>query len=251
MMRAATTFQASSLGPVLQVAVLLGAALAAGCVGDHSGASDETEHDSDLGEPSEDASNPGDAAGNPDDAASNPSDAAGNPRDGGFDAGAQTDASDDRLQPFEVNRRWTYTRSLLDPARDGGCTAPLESFIAGTVQMDAQVGWDYHPTCSDTFSVHMFMNGDDIWGFSTTNPSRIDYAKAPVQDGAMWQAGASAYSWREEGSVQVPAGRFDRCFRRVPAGVTDGFIVLCRGVGLVIVHAATENYRLELASKTF
>ena len=73
-----------------------------------------------------------------------------------------------------------------------------------------------------------------------------------MQDGFSWDAGAGvSYAWQSLGSIDVPAGHFERCFRRNAAGAPENFLVLCRGVGLVASTSVSENYRLELQSKNF
>lgn len=167
------------------------------------------------------------------------------------DAGLDAQAHDDRLQPFELGRRWTYTRSAIDGAREAGCSAPLESFIGDAqVERDGQVGWEYHPVCNPGAVVQMFLSGDDIWAFQDNSPARIDYAKAPVEEGFSWNSSGIGYVWHDAGTVKVPAGSFDGCWRRSPDDA-GGYIVLCRGVGLVAVESQTQNYHVELESKNF
>jgi len=101
-------------------------------------------------------------------------------------------------------------------------------------------------------SVHVFIDGDDIRGYSSQRPTELmwTYAKSPVQAGFSW-TGPVKYTWRDEGTAKVPAGTFDRCWARVEDGASGDYILLCRGVGMVRNYNKTSNFELELASKNF
>jgi hypothetical protein len=159
---------------------------------------------------------------------------------------------DDRLQPFEVGRSWSYRRVWLDGGADATCEGSLESSVTKMVTRDAAVGYEYLPTCIGTTKVQMFLSGDDIWAYvGSAALQPIQYAASPVEAGVSWDGGAVQYVWEAQDTVSVPAGTFDRCIRRT--GVTDksGFLVLCRGVGLVLNENRSEGTRTELVSKNF
>jgi hypothetical protein len=84
-----------------------------------------------------------DGADEPDEDHAREPDAAGDASDGGMRDASASDASpgrDDRLQPFEVGRRWSYARVSLDGGADASCTGSLESAITKQVMRDAVPG---------------------------------------------------------------------------------------------------------------
>jgi hypothetical protein len=164
---------------------------------------------------------------------------------------ASTALMDNRLQPFEVGRSWTYRRVMLDGGVDTTCMGSLESSVSKTVMRDAAVGYEYVPTCLGTTRVQMFFDGDDIWAYVGAAPEPVHYAASPVEAGVSWDAGAFQYLWAAQDTAVVPAGTFDRCIRRIATNAQGSYLVLCRGVGLVLSESPSENYRLELVSKNF
>jgi hypothetical protein len=108
-------------------------------------------------------------------------------------------------------------------------------------------GWLYDPTC-ETQRFILVQNGDDITGYSENLTQRIEYMKTPVADGATW----SSYRWQSVGSITVPAGTFQNCWRRVLVTATaEDYVEFCRGVGLVRLYGVAANRKLELANKNF
>jgi hypothetical protein len=159
---------------------------------------------------------------------------------------------DDRLLPLEVGRRWMFQVSPLNPSSLANC-ARMESSVSGTAMDGADAGWIYAPACS-TQNVEAFMDGDNIWVYPSANhfeSERFQYALAPVQEGATWLTNQETFTWHDAGAVQTPAGRFERCWQRNVRSSPDSYIILCRGVGLVVSQSPSSNYRLELSSKNF
>jgi hypothetical protein len=183
---------------------------------------------------------------------------------GGASAGAGTGGSaggpggagggqgaDDRLLPLELGRRWTFQQTAIDATQPANCSR-AESSVVSRASFGDQSGWTYAPTCSAQ-NADVLINGDDIAFYSSAahlETERFDYATAPVQDGRIWTTVGNRFTWRDAGTVQTPAGRFDRCWQR-NAMSADTYIILCRGTGLVVVNSPPSNYRLELMSKNF
>jgi hypothetical protein len=177
---------------------------------------------------------------------------AGSGGGGAAAGGGAGGATDDRLLPLEVGRQWMFTRSALDPSAAISCTG-MQASVSGTATDGAQSGWIYRPTCSSA-DFDFFMNGDDIWRYPTGNHAateRFQYASAPVQEDANWASGNDSFVWHDAGAVQTPAGRFERCWQRSSQSAAGTFIILCRGVGLVVAESLAANYRLELSAKNF
>jgi hypothetical protein len=166
--------------------------------------------------------------------------------------------ADDRLLPLEVGRTWVYRQSAIDPMQPiTGCLNTLEGSVTKRATVAAEPGksgYDYHPSCISGFSVYVFIDGDDIRGYGSGDASSTPfrYASPPVEDGSSWYSPRDqlTFTWRDAGILTVPAGTFDRCWRRVPSGSAD-YIVVCRGVGLVRSYVSEDNYMLDLAQKNF
>jgi hypothetical protein len=160
-------------------------------------------------------------------------------------------ARDDRLQPLEVGRRWTYRRVAIDGGADAACEGSLESSVTKLVMRDAAVGYEYLPTCFGATKVQMFLSGDDIWAYVGSALAPVQYAASPVEAGVSWDGGSIQYVWEAQDTVTVPAGTFDRCIRRTGAVDKSGYLVLCRGVGLVLNENRMDGTRTELVSTNF
>src|SRR5262249_43131594 len=153
---------------------------------------------------------------------------------------------------------WTYRQLAIDPMRPiTACLDALEGSVAKRATVAAEpgkTGYDYHPSCIAGFSVYVFIDGDDIRGYGSGDPSSppFRYSSPPVEDGSSWYSPHDdlTFTWHDAGIVTVPAGTFDRCWRRDPSGSTD-YIVVCRGVGLVQSYIPRDNYTIELAQKNF
>jgi hypothetical protein len=241
--------------------LLLASVLA--CGGNHAHEGDEEAGDDEDGSVMEDDGGPidSDASLAASDAPVSKSDAGGR-ADSALDAqttsaldAASREAgsalNDNRLQPFEVGRRWTYSRLTLDGGADAACMGSLVSSVTKTVTRDAAVGYEYVPTCFGTTAVQMFFEGDDIWAYVGMSEQAIHYAASPVEAGVSWQSSGIAYVWEAQEKVDVPAGSFDHCIRRSGPSSPGSYLLFCRGVGLVVSQNVLENARMELVSKNF
>ena len=182
--------------------------------------------------------------------------AGGESSEGGASGSAA--ANDDRILPLEVGRTWTFERKLLDSSQPGDCESPLEASVPFKVKLRGAEGYDYHPVCAVGVSYYTFIDGDDVWVYSTaTNlgaESALIYAQSPVEEGHSWnysQSAEGSYVWHSEGEVTVKAGTFDRCWRRSVSEDAESYAILCRGVGPVLIHNVFGNFQLELAEKNF
>lgn len=156
-------------------------------------------------------------------------------------------ASDTRLLPLEANRTWTLVASAIDATLPVTTCADPQSTVVGRAATPEGDGWLYDPTCG-TERFIMVQNGDDITAFSEDLTQRIEYMKTPVVDGATW----SSYRWQSVGSVTVPAGTFQDCWRRIAVTATqEDWVEFCRGVGLVRLYGVGSNRKLELVNKNF
>jgi hypothetical protein len=72
----------------------------------------------------------------------------------------------------------------------------------------------------------------------------------PVTEGAQFQSIAGPTTWHFEGTVSVPAGTFQQCWRTT-SGAT--FVVYCPGAGTVHIHDVQGSAQIDavLSAKNF
>lgn len=124
--------------------------------------------------------------------------------------------TDTRLFPVEVGREWTYTSN---------------SSIA--VGGSSEGKWSLKWLGSDGY-VTIGQDPDNVALYTAAFQENL--VSTPVVAGASWDAGfkdGTKFTWSDEGSVSVPAGAFDLCWRKTASYNKDVYEIFCRGVGLV------------------
>jgi hypothetical protein len=147
----------------------------------------------------------------------------------------------------------TFTATTLDPALplpNGPCV-PLEAKIDAPLSVQGHSGVGYHGPCSsDSFLIEG--NGDQLTAHKLEAGAitrSYEYIHAPVMDGESWDINGSTQTWRPATApVETPAGAFSDCWVRVAEELR---ITYCRGIGLVDLWDAANNYELQLATKNF
>jgi hypothetical protein len=157
-------------------------------------------------------------------------------------AGEST-AGDDLLMPLAAGRVWTFEVQAIDAASPMEACEDAESVVIGTAQSPAGLGWLYDPSCEARRFI-MVQDGDDITAYSEDLTREIHYMRTPVLDGAAWDE----FRWESSGSVTVPAGTFEDCWRRTRTVSEADYVEFCRGVGLVRLYAVGANRELRLVS---
>lgn len=161
-----------------------------------------------------------------------------NPLDDGGDAttspdGAKVDAgADDRIDPIELGRSWTYDVTILG-------TYPLCKAGSHTGQVLGQkvVGG------KNAFQVQSFCPGAGTSSYAVTGDRvEVYYANtwvlsldAPVEEGHSWTDGLNTYAWEKVGQLTVPAGTFEDCWK-AKHQTSASYTTFCRGVGPVRWH---------------
>ncbi len=154
----------------------------------------------------------------------------------------------DAIDPIALNRSWTYDVQIFGSYP--GCTAGTQTgkvLRAGKYQG------------RDAFEVQSFCTGFGTSWYSVSGDVVDLYYKAwlrvvdaPVKEGHTWSNGVAMVTWREVGSVTVPAGTFDNCFRAEVSA--DSHTTFCRGVGPVrwyVKDAYGNGYEAKLTAKNF
>lgn len=150
--------------------------------------------------------------------------------------------------PLADGRSWTFALSAVDDSESAGECPSTTATVDGMAPAPNGSGWSYQPACApigDRYT--MVQDGDDIVAYRNQLPPGIEYMKAPIAEGVSW----ANYVWRAVGTMAVPAGTFDDCWRRSDQGMKSEFAVFCRGVGIVHTESVETNVRTLLTSKNF
>jgi hypothetical protein len=159
--------------------------------------------------------------------------------------------ADERIDPIEVGRRWTYAITELGsyplcPAGTHTGGALEAATVAGKQAIEVQ------SACANIAPAYYAVDGDlvqvDVDGAWLTSLA------SPVQDGLTWSRGAESFTWHSVAPVTVPAGTFDDCWSATQNVTYAAFAVFCRGVGPVRWYtkdAEGNGYDAELTGKNF
>jgi hypothetical protein len=195
-------------------------------------------------------------SGNSSTPGSTDSDAAGTSTDANDassdDEGQTGPGVDARLLPLELGRTWTYDVSTFGdfPVCSPGMH---DDAVLGEVQQDGRAAFEVSSFCPAAGTSIISVDGDivELW----VQGGWIRVLDVPVEEGHMWSStGAIQYVWRDAGTVTVPAGTFDDCWRREQIVSYTAYTVFCRGVGAVrhfSMDLAGAGWDAVLASKSF
>lgn len=144
---------------------------------------------------------------------------------------AKTPDADTRIYPLARNRVWSFDVRAVGT---GAVCAPgnYRDEVVGVTSMDGREVFEVQGWCSAVGTVQMTVQGDlvrvrygDDW---------IVVADEPVQEGHHWvSTGPVSYTWRDVGTVTVPAGTFDNCWKREQDVTYTAYTIFCRGIGPV------------------
>lgn len=151
------------------------------------------------------------------------------------DAGGGTCQScSEELYPLEVGRRWDYV--ITRGARAGCDDGTVSTTVTGTgVDEDGSTYYRLEQSCGGYPSSEVKRGGDQLWIRSGGSADWYLFMQLPASEGAQWAAGGASgavYGWSREGTVSVPAGTFEGCWRRSQIGY-ENWEVYCPGVGPV------------------
>jgi len=202
------------------------------------------------------SANVGDA---PADAAADIATAEAAAADAGADAAQPMDASDgtmhdaapdDRIDPIEVGRSWTYDVTIFgtSPCQGGMQTGTTlsKSTVAG------KDGYKVQSFCAAYGAATYAVSGDEVeLYYSNQWVLALD---APVAEGHTWSNGVGTYTWHSAGSVTVPAGTFHDCWSATENVAYTAYTIFCRGVGPVRWYTkdlAGKGLDAQLRAKNF
>ena len=180
--------------------------------------------------------------GSSDDAGSADAAASADSNGSAIDSGGGADSSggvDSRLLPAASGRMWTYQVSAVG---GGSVCAPgtHSDQILGEETIDGRNAFEVSGWCSAVGTTLIAVDGDKAE--ARYQGGWIVVLDVPVQDGHTWTStGPVSYTWRDHGTVTVPAGTFDDCWKRDQNVSYTAYTIYCRGVG------ATVDYSEDLA----
>ena len=179
--------------------------------------------------------------------------------DGAPGEGAVPPVADDRIDPLAIGHTWVYDVTSYDggfipSCANGGQTSSVTG-PGGTYGGAESVR--YRPLCYAGL-IDAVVSGDKVLAYvladGGASPAPVTLVEGPVADGHTWPStpgGGQSFTWRDAGTVSVPAGMFGRCWDRVYSHASTEIDTYCRGVGLVRVVSMASGYHAELASKNF
>jgi hypothetical protein len=170
--------------------------------------------------------------------------------DGGGDGG-DGGVKDNRIDPIEVGRAWTYNVTVLGffPA----CTNGI--FVANTLQsssVEGKTALHVQSFCPNAGVVKYAVEGDRVYSHLAGN--WVTSLDSPVAQGHTWSDGFLDYKWEKKGSMTTPAGTFTDCWSATTVASYTSYILLCRGVGPVKWHFEDgfgNGYEAVLTAKNF
>ncbi len=168
---------------------------------------------------------------------------------GGTAAGGAS--ADDRIDPIALGHAWTYDVQELGAFP----LCPSGSHTGETIDaltIDGKEAFEVTNLCANVESSYYAVDGDVV---------QVDYQgtwilalDAPVEEGHTWSNGTSTFTWHDEGTVTVPAGTFDDCWRATQNVAYDAYTIFCRGVGPVHWHSEDltgNGFDAVLTAKSF
>jgi hypothetical protein len=183
--------------------------------------------------------------------------------EGSVTSGAQTTTSattssngagggpDDRIDPIELGHAWTYEVEEL-----GTFPACPSGSHTGETIAESEIGgkhaFEVTNLCANVESSQYAVEGDVV--FVHYQGTWILALDAPVEEGHTWTNGASTFTWHDEGTVTVPAGTFDDCWRATQNVAYEAYTIFCRGVGPVhwrSVDLSGNGFDAVLTAKNF
>jgi hypothetical protein len=149
---------------------------------------------------------------------------------GGADAGDPTAITS--LFPAKVGHTMTFQVSSDFPQ----CSGERTGSVLGTQKVDGR----------DAFWISSYCDGQPPAAVSVSDKSAdvdvqgqyIPQLAAPVAEGAKFQSISGTSTWHKEGTVTVPAGTFQNCWRSTSGNT---FVIYCPGVGTVHIHEDHGN----------
>ncbi len=169
----------------------------------------------------------------------------------GSSSSSSGSGTDDRIDPIELGRSWTYDVEEIGTF----AYCPSGSHTGETiaqVEKNGKPAFEVTSLCQNLPSSLYAVEGDVVFvDYLDTWVLALD---APVEEGHTWSNGASTFTWHDEGTVTVPAGTFDDCWRATQNVAYEAYTIFCRGVGPVhwrSVDLAGNGFDAVLTAKNF
>jgi hypothetical protein len=167
------------------------------------------------------------------------------------EAGPQDAAADERIDPIEVGRSWTY--DIADFGTYPLCPAGTHTGSAlATAMIDGKQAIEVQSACAEAGSAYYVVDGDLVQ--VAVDGAWLTALGTPVQQGQTWSEGSEGFTWQSVGTVTVPAGTFDDCWSATQNVAYSTYAIFCRGVGPVRWYtkdAQGNGYDAELSAKNF
>ncbi len=142
------------------------------------------------------------------------------------------------LMPFSVGRRWTYRATKLGSG--GTCSPGIHDWTVDGIDLSGgRTAYNTNSWCDGAGTETFYQDGDKVELRDTGGGIVLD---VPVEDGHTWTSSTTTFVWRDAGTVTVPVGTFNDCWKRVRS-MNDKDVeerTFCRGVGEVHEYSKDE-----------
>ncbi|MFO0548468.1 MAG: hypothetical protein U0271_08785 [Polyangiaceae bacterium] len=166
-------------------------------------------------------------------------------------AGGAGGGVDNRIDPIATGHSWTYDVTQLG----NFAYCPTGTVTAETLsesELNGKHAFEISNFCSGIAPSLFAVDGDLVMvDYQDTWVLALD---PPVEEGHTWSNGTSTFTWHAEGSVTVPAGTFDDCWRATQNVTYTAYTIFCRGVGPVHWYSSDLNgdgFDAVLSAKNF
>jgi hypothetical protein len=159
--------------------------------------------------------------------------------DSGHDSGAGDGGSaSDALWPFSIGRTWTYQIT-------GICAGTFTRTVLQAGTVDGRSAFEVSGCSENEWYAPGPGNEVDVDVLGTW----LTLIDPMIEDGHSWSYGGyTTLTWKDAGTVTVPAGAFTDCWTAVPSSATYPASTYCRGVGPVHVSSESSDQILTATS---
>jgi hypothetical protein len=154
------------------------------------------------------------------------------------------------LLPLTVGNSWEFDVLPLNGGMPFNCPlGPSTMTVAETLELDGRSAFRVVNLCGN--DLFLSIDGDAVdLHLDGEMPPWKRFMENPVEDGHEWLFALDlSFRWAFHGSISVPAGDFDNCWRREVVDNTN-YIVYCPGVGEVHSYQPEGEYEAVLLDYT-
>lgn len=156
------------------------------------------------------------------------------------------------LFPLAVGYAWTY--QVTSVGVGSVCTAGQHtSTVIGSAPLAGKDAFEVTSWCTGAGGSNEYALGEGDLVYLYYSGDWLNVVDVPVEEGHTWSYFNTSFTWRNAGTVTVPAGTFDDCWTAEQNVSYSAYSTYCRGVGLTRSYSADltgAGWDAQLASTT-